>query len=224
VENNSLVFISNLESHQLRAIEYPYKRYFILIRPDCFRTLIKEPVLASVLMHRPDSFKHAIGVDPHDSREILNIFRAMNREGTEKKAHWEEAMGAHLHLLLILLYRKYEHCFPLSTVNNTMDTVLEVQKYVEEHFTEQISLREVSGLFYTNMYHLSHLFKKVTGFNFKEYVILQRIAKAKDLLFNTPDDVTTVGLNSGFGNVNHFIRIFRKYEGITPYQYRKRSR
>jgi AraC-like DNA-binding protein len=72
------------------------------------------------------------------------------------------------------------------------------------------------------MYYLSRLFKKVSGYTFKEYLILQRIANAKSLLVYTDYNVTQICMKSGFNNVNHFIRTFKKQEGITPYQYRKK--
>jgi len=104
-----------------------------------------------------------------------------------------------------------------------METILRIQKYLEDNYSEEITLEEVSRRFYINAFYLSHSFKKLTGFGFKEYLILQRISRAKDFLFHTPDDITRVSLNVGFNNVNHFIRIFKKYEGLTPLQYRKNA-
>jgi AraC-like DNA-binding protein len=73
------------------------------------------------------------------------------------------------------------------------------------------------------MYYLCHLFKAVTGFSIKNYLIQYRISRSKDLLVLTSDDMTMVGSACGFQNVNHFIRTFRRLVGITPYQYRKKA-
>ncbi|MDF2544534.1 MAG: hypothetical protein K0S47_4252, partial [Herbinix sp.] len=99
--------------------------------------------------------------------------------------------------------------------------IFEIQKYMDENLTEEITLEEISKKFYMNRFYLSHQFKEVTGYSFKEYLILQRLSRAKHLLFHTLLDITDVGIESGFHNVNHFIRIFKKYEKTTPYQYRK---
>jgi YesN/AraC family two-component response regulator len=149
----------------------------------------------------------------------------MHREFNDKKPFWEATIKFYIYLLLISVYRISEEHFPLAKLNTSINNVIvEIQKYIEDHFTEDISLKEISKLFYTDMYYLCHLFKNVTGYTFKSYLTLQRISRAKDLLFYADEDVTQVGLNSGFNNVNHFIRTFRKIVGITPYQYRKKYR
>jgi AraC-like DNA-binding protein len=221
VGRNDILFVSNLENHELKVLELPYKRYFILIKPDSFHSLITNPILASIFKYRPESFEHVIPLNAEKKLQVSDIIQRMLDEYARKVDFWEATLESYLQLLLVSLYRSYKQYFPLKTLNQSTNTILEIQKYIDEHFMEAISLEEISKLFYTDMYYLSHLFKKVTGFNFKDYIILQRISKAKDLLFYTSDDVTTVGLNSGFNNVNHFIRIFKKYAGTTPYQYRK---
>jgi YesN/AraC family two-component response regulator len=124
--------------------------------------------------------------------------------------------------MLVFLYRNYREHFPAASASSSMDTILSIQKYIEDNYNENITLNKLSRLFYTDMYYLSHQFRKLTGFTFKEYLILQRISRAKDLLLYTSDDITQVGLNSGFNCVNHFIRMFKKTQGITPLQYRKK--
>ncbi|HHW48994.1 MAG TPA: AraC family transcriptional regulator [Clostridiaceae bacterium] len=224
VDKNSLVFINNMETHHVKVLEYPYKRYFILIKPDYFRSVIDEPILSSIFRNRSDSFRHVIELGSEGLREINDIIENLYYELNKKEAFWEAAVKSDLYRLFIILYRNYQAYFPLRSLNSSMQTITEIQKYIEEHYLEQISLEDISKLFFMDKYYLSHLFKKVTGFTFKEYIILQRISKAKDLLFHTNDDIIRVCMNSGFNNVNHFIRIFKKYEGTTPYQYRKRYR
>lgn len=220
-ESNSLLFISNLESHELKVIKYPYKRYFLLIKPDYFHSILKEPVLASILKNRPEHFTHVLAVDGTNRQFVSELFAKMYSESSGQKDFWQQSLGSYLLILLVFLYRNYNGFFPITTVNSSMCTVIEIQKHIEKHYMEEISLKEIARQFYTDMFYLSHLFKKVTGFSFKEYLILQRISRAKDRLFYTSDPVTRVAQDSGFNNVNHFIRIFKKFEGLTPYQYRK---
>ncbi len=221
--SNNIVFISNLESHQLKVLNNPYLRYVILLKPDYFQSIINHPILASILKHRPENFRHIIVLNS-GSIEIKNIFQKMHQEITHKSDFWESNLYSLLNLLLVELYRSYKEYFPLTTLNNSMKMILDIQKYMENNYLEEITLKEISKLFHSDMYYLSHLFKNVTGFTFKEYLIRLRISKAKDLLINTSDNITKVGLDSGFNNVNHFIRIFKKYENTTPYQFRKKLR
>lgn len=220
VEENSMAFISNLESHELIVKRYPYKRYFILIKPGYLQTVINEPVLTSIFKHRPSHFNHILQLDPSTSSMVRSIIGRLYMEAEKRMDFWETAIKLDLNKMFIELYRSYKASFPLTTVNKSMKMIIDIQKYIEEHCTEPLTLKDLAARFYTDMYHLSHAFKKVTGFTFKEYLIRQRISRAKDRLFFTNEDITQVGINSGFNNVNHFIRIFKKFEGVTPYQYR----
>ena len=220
-DTDSLIFISNLESHKLKALQFPYKRYLIQIKPDCLSALISEPRLISILKNRPETFRHVIKLKQEESAEIASLFRSMYMETENKADFLNTAVGSYLQLLLISLFRNHKQCFPLYELNHSINLVMQVQKYLEVNILEQVSLKDVSKEFYTDMYYLSHLFKKISGYTFKEYLILQRISRAKDLLVYGNDNITQVAMNSGFGNVNHFIRIFKKLEGVTPLQYRK---
>lgn len=221
VASGDIIFISNLEHHELEVTALPYKRYFILIKPDDFKSIITEPVLASIFKHRPEHFEHVIHLDALVNEEIQSLICRMYKEYTEKKDFAELVFTSCLHLIFVTLYRNYTSYYPLTSLNKPTSVILEIQKYIDENYTEEISLAGISKIFYSDMYYISHLFKKVTGFNFKDYLILQRISKAKDLLYYTSDDITAIGMNSGFNNVNHFIRIFKKYAGTTPLQYRR---
>lgn len=218
---NNMVFISHLEAHELKVKTFPYKRYFILINPDFLHSIIKEPVLTSIFKHRPPHFKHTINIHTTDQSAISSLLGSMYNEITYKAAFWNTQLETGLQTLMILLYRKYPGSFPSIQMNNISGLIFQIQRYIEEYYSQELNLKDISRMYYTDMYYLSHNFKKITGYTFKEYLILQRISRAKDFLYYTNDDITTVGMKSGFNNVNHFIRIFKKVSGITPLQYRK---
>jgi AraC-like DNA-binding protein len=220
----SIIFINNLENHYLKVKSYPYRRYFILIDPLWFQTVINDPILLSLFKNRPSHFKHTMSLNKRMRDLFTEQFGVILTEVKNKEIYWELAVESRLKRLLVLLYRNYRDAFPLISYTKPMETVFQVQKYIEENCTGEISLEKVSKLFYIDKYYLSRLFKETTGFTFKEYLILQRISKAKERLFYTNDTVTKVGSDSGFNNVNHFIRIFKKYTGITPLQYRLKNR
>lgn len=221
VEGNSLIFINNMETHNLKVLAHPYRRYFILIKPEYFKTVVNEPILSSVFTNRSGNFRHVMELSSGWIDFIHTIISEIYEELDLKKDFWEAAVKSSLFRLFITLYRNYRSFFPLNSLSENANIIIKVQRYIDQHCMEQISLLSVSRLFFMDMYYLSHLFSRITGFTFKEYLILQRVSRAKDLLFHTDENITYVCMNSGFNNVNHFIRIFKKYEGTTPYQYRK---
>lgn len=219
---DSFIFINNMENHKLKVIEFPYKRYYVLIKPDFFRAAIQNPVFSSVFCNRPENFQHVLKNDGEMKDRIVKHLEYLYIEVKQKKSFWEDAAKSILYLLFVLLYRSCPKYFPLNNLSGSDNAIVRIQRYIEENFTNPISLDEVSKLFFLNKYYISHRFKAITGYTFKEYLIMQRVSKAKDLLLYTDQDITRVCMNSGFSNVNHFIRIFKKVENITPLQYRKK--
>jgi len=193
-----------------------------LIDPKCFQKDFADPVLQSIFKQRPEGFQHFVKINEKSSFEVEKILFKMHTEYSKNNTFKQEVLNAYLVLLLIELYRDDPDIFPMTNGGKSADLISEIQKYIEDNYTEDISLEKVSKTFYTNMYYLSHLFKRYSGFNFRQYLILQRIAKAKETLLFTDENITNVAHSSGFNNVNHFIRIFKKAENITPYKYRKK--
>lgn len=221
---NSMLAISNLEKHHWKTLKLPFERYCIMFKPEYFQTVVPDQVLASVFRNRPNSFIHLLQLTQDDSNQLLNLVHQMEEEIRTEKPYWEMNLRSLFQSFIITLYRNYRSFFPVPSINKTTALILEIQKYIESNCENEITLVDTAQKYYIDRYYLSHQFKAVTGFSFKEYLILQRIAKAKDLICFSSENITEISLSSGFNNVSHFIRIFKKYEGITPYQYRKRMK
>lgn len=68
--------------------------------------------------------------------------------------------------------------------------------------------------------YVSKVFKKATGGTLLDHVQGLRIAFAKELMRTTDDTLSSIALQSGFTNDVSFIRVFKKFEGVTPGKYR----
>ncbi|MGN1381201.1 MAG: helix-turn-helix domain-containing protein, partial [Eubacterium sp.] len=71
--------------------------------------------------------------------------------------------------------------------------------------------------------YFSRVFRKETGYGYKEFLIRQKIEYARKLLEETDMPVTIIASKVGYGNFNQFTQIFRKYTGETPSGLRKKS-
>ncbi|MDF2927022.1 MAG: two component transcriptional regulator, AraC family [Paenibacillaceae bacterium] len=93
--------------------------------------------------------------------------------------------------------------------------------YLNEHYQEQIQLKDLSQKFFFNKNYASALFKKHTGMTYSEYVNSIRINKAKELLVKTSLPVAEVAEKVGYTDYFYFNRIFKKITGVTPAGLRK---
>lgn len=73
-------------------------------------------------------------------------------------------------------------------------------------------------------YYFSKLFKQETGENFIEYLTEVRLRNARELLKDSGLSIKVICVESGYSDPNYFSRIFKKYEGVTPSEFRERLR
>lgn len=218
---NSIFFISNLESHSIEVQEYPCKRYVLSIPSDFSFPPLRESYFYGILLQRPENFSHMIRLDKHQENSASANFEAMLRECREKRPGWQLMIASRIARLLVELYRSSPSSFPENPVSGIAGVIFRIQKEIAEKFDKEITLDGFAERYFVSKYHLSREFKRITGYNFREYLILYRIAAAKDLLAHTNMPVAEAGARCGYQNVNHFIRIFKNTVGKTPYQYKK---
>ena len=104
--------------------------------------------------------------------------------------------------------------------NDIESVKIKIERYLDENYMIDISLENLADYLGHSFKYTSVLFKKVMGDNFKNYLSIYRIEKAKELMqenegLRIKDLAELVGYNSS----NTFIRIFRKYEGTSPGKY-----
>ena len=103
------------------------------------------------------------------------------------------------------------------------ESVMEKAKeYIRENFQKDLTLDEVSKVVDISPYYFSKLFKQETGENFIEYLTKVRMKNAEGLLKDSSYSIKEICAASGYGDPNYFSRIFKKYEGVTPSEYRER--
>ena len=93
-------------------------------------------------------------------------------------------------------------------------------RYISQNFSRNLTLDEVADHVHLNPAYFSTLFKQSTGSSFKEYLNMVRIEESKRLLSNTDYSIIDISLATGFEDQSYFSKVFKKYTGLTPKQYR----
>lgn len=100
--------------------------------------------------------------------------------------------------------------------------IAKAKGYIDQNYQKDISLDDVSRLVDISPYYFSKLFKQEQGENFIEYLTKTRMSNARQLLKNKSYSIKEVCAMCGYSDPNYFSRIFKKYEGVTPSEYRER--
>ena len=96
--------------------------------------------------------------------------------------------------------------------------------YVETHYAEQISLRDVARELGYSPAHLTHTFSRLTGTAVNSWIIKRRIIAAQQLLGEAGVNVATACEAVGFNDLCYFTRQFARFTGMTPGRYRTAAR
>ena len=99
--------------------------------------------------------------------------------------------------------------------------VQQARKYIEEHCSEVITRRDIESLLHMNQDYINREFKKTEGYTLMEYVQYCRIRMAKQLLRETNLSVSDISIRTGYDSPAYFSKVFRKWTGMTPMEYRE---
>jgi|GEM_PF-6602950 len=112
-------------------------------------------------------------------------------------------------------------CIEEDTMTYNSPTTTKILNYIHEHYLEELSLTVISEHFGLTEGYISKLLRETANIKFKTYLNHLKIKKAKELLQTGNYKITEVSNMVGYNNVNSFIRMFKKEEGISPGNYKK---
>lgn len=159
-----------------------------------------------------------------DASNILTaMFQLLEQELLVCEPGWETVCRGVLDALLTLLARG---AAPVSELSQPEGSALaaDILAYLHTRYCENITLQSVADHFYISHYYLSHLMKKYLAVPMMQYVIHLRISEAQTLLLDTSYPIRQIAQMVGYPNPNYFSNVFRKITGVSPNEYRNRSR
>jgi AraC-like DNA-binding protein len=139
--------------------------------------------------------------------------KVVSRKQYESVLRLLEIFAQHLGMVANQLVIQRDHAEPPS--------ITRARQFILEHRAGELSLATVAKAVNMSSYHFCKTFKKVTGLNFTDYLARVRIEKAKELLLNPNARVSEVVFEVGFQSITHFNRIFKRYVGKSPTEYRE---
>lgn len=130
-------------------------------------------------------------------------------------------------IIISMLYGAGTRCAEYHMPNGKMlryAKAREIIQYIMEHYSEVYGLEDLAGIFYMDKSYLSRIFKEVTNFTVNEFINCQRIGHARDMLLDESLSMEEISQKLGYERLSYFDRVFKKYVGMSPLQYRKSKR
>lgn len=160
----------------------------------------------------------------HDDAEKLSaLFQQIESELTSGNTEYILSIKSFLQLLLIYLVRDHNYLNTQTSVNH--EQVRRIQRtlnYIDEHFSDNITLQELSAIANLTPTYFSRLFKQIIGLSLWNYISYKRIDKAIHLIATegSAENMLKIAVECGFNNTANFNKTFKKITGITPREYK----
>lgn len=160
-----------------------------------------------------------------DNKDLYNAFSRLHQEYKHPTIGREIMIVSQLYYIIATCAKSLDmtHTTPvdLKRLQKTHSLIYAVNTLIYNHYMEDITLDLVAENAGYSTYHFTRIFKKETGFTFKEYLNNFRIHKAVEYLSNPSLSMTDIALSCGFGSIKSFNRNFKAIKGMTPSQYKK---
>lgn len=193
----------------------PTQRIAMAIHPDLLISSLEETAHATDIELR----EHWDLTDRHISALVQEMTADLN-DGSPAGTMYGESLANALAVYLLNRYAVrrvtpvvYKGGLPKYRLKRVLD-------YIADSLGENLSLSQLSATAGMSPHYFAELFKQSTGRTPHDYVLLQRIERAKQKLRDPKCRIIDAGLDAGFQNPSHFARVFRKLERITPSGFR----
>lgn len=171
-----------------------------------------------------ENFKNRI--QSKNAEIIYKYIEEIKKELFNKYNEYQLQVKSLLNLLLIKLVRDFGYS-DHSTAINTMQfkNIKDILTYIDEHFTEKLSLNELAGLANMSPNYFSAFFKKISGVTLWDYISSKRINMAVQLIRrrDSGKNMLEIAMLCGFNNTTNFNKMFKRITGMTPTEYKKNT-
>lgn len=220
------------QSRKQGELLYPKQEIDALYRILLSRDKEKLAFIQDVLMHSLQDISYSAFFQKAFCYDIINTYnRALASLGIgghsepqrlkqymHKDLVYLDALIAHIDAL----YKEAVEAFAEESAQETLDEMEQLAAFVDAHVEDpQLNVRFVADAFGMTVSNLSHRFKKHTGDNLSDYIVMRKVESARWLLSHTSQSVTEITARLGYNHPSSFIRMFQRSVGMTPAKYRE---
>lgn len=102
------------------------------------------------------------------------------------------------------------------------ELAIQVSNYIQHHISETVTVEAIAKHLYLSRPYLSAKFKEETGMSLTDFILKEKAEEAKRLLCYSDKSLLNISNYLGFSSQSHFSRVFKKYSGYSPGEYREK--
>ncbi|NLL79053.1 MAG: helix-turn-helix transcriptional regulator [Clostridiales bacterium] len=187
--------------------------YCIMIEPEFFES--------QYALYSGEKFEQQV-LEFEICSDILKMLNTFAFECSKRMPNFEITLDAHATVITHWIIRSIlGESFQMRAISSDY-SVARAQHFMEQHYSEKITVKELAELGYMSVSSLNRKFKKETDRTPMEYLIELRIEKSKKMLRRRNTSMADIAIHCGFNTSAHFSACFYKHTGKTPSEYQSR--
>lgn len=155
--------------------------------------------------------------------EVEACLTAMLREYEHKENGTGTVLKAYVSILLTYVFRKMA-VFGIEQIWEKENKIGDLIRYIEENCTQKLSLTELAEQCFYNPSYFCRMFKAYSGMTITEFIHESRVKRACGLLLHSHNSIEEISLRAGYTNKTLFYKKFREKIGMSPAEFRKKSK
>lgn len=225
INEGNVLLLNRLLAHNYSNISKDFECIILQFKPQ---TVFDNKMIALkylVPFYHTAKFNYYLNTFKDDAaQEIYECLNEILENCANKSAQGQDLILNSL--LMKLLYVTHKHDVynlsdsGLSEKEKSIKRIINLQKYVNTHYAEALSVSFACEYVKLDYHYFSRLFKQETGKNFIDYLNSVRIMNAQQQLAFGNQSIAFIAQNVGFQNPSYFNRVFKSLCGVTPKEYR----
>ncbi len=226
-QSGDLIVINSMELHRLRFLNE--KNEYIIIKFSPHEIYSSEQSFFELKYMLPFtlndfSYERRITADIISKTEIPAAVKTILNEWNSKSYGYELSMRTHILQILLWLLRYWNKNTPQILTDISLPPILlKALPYINQNLAT-VTANDVADFCGYSYTYFSEMFKSSMRIRFRDYLLKTRINEAERLLLSTNMEIADIALSIGFSTASHFIKQFKALRGITPAQYRSKSK
>lgn len=156
---------------------------------------------------------------------ITSLVQIMIAEHANKQTYYNKIIEQFVNTIIFIVARNIALEFPKNVKGNTGETILALLDYIQQNIfvPKALKVEHLSEYFGISIHYLGKYFKKQTGETLQQYILNCKLRLIEARLANSDMRINEIANEFCFADESHLNRIFKKYKGMSPSEFRKQS-
>ena len=160
-----------------------------------------------------------------DKPLIASLVDSIIRENTNQQIYYSKIIEQIVNTVIMVVARNIALKLPKNLKENTGEPVLEILHYIQENIFEpkMLQVEKMSKSLGISIAYLGRYFKKQTGETLQQYISNYKLRLIETRLLHSDMRINEIAFELNFADESHLNRMFKKYKGLSPSAFRKKS-